>query len=209
MTAKWACSLREDLAGLVTKPGAHADLRSGLRKAPTDCTRLHKYLWRHTKGAEPRDIAVYTVAALCGAHPELVSDRRDTKGTTVGEALAQASLAPTHPISKEGAFQRLMNLARQPQPGLAAQLVSLVPALLRAGALFDVAQLADDMASWPYNRARVTRRWINDYARTMARTQAESGSGTNEAELSSQPDGSPQLPTLVTGQEPSNGPSTR
>lgn len=159
---EWATQLREHLARTVEHtPGARSAFRRGLRRSPLECSQMHRFIpsrfvpdWAL---GGPRERAVYTVASLAGAWPQLCSDR---SGRSVASALGALEGG-----AAEGSWgaRRLEQLCRSDGVDLADRLVSALGVLRARGVTFDLARLAVDLDRWDRHQARIVRQWVRDF----------------------------------------------
>jgi len=164
-THTWEDGLVAFLRTLRDDKAAMADLRTGLRRRPEEATRLHRYV----AGFVPDNLlgtaqerAVYTVAALFAAHPDLpVTDE------SIGEALRQLAAGGT--FSADGVERRIQHLVRSSDSTALCRNLVAILALLAGGPVgLSWSRLADDIDHWDRDADRVIRRWLRDFYRTPA-----------------------------------------
>ncbi|MFJ2783984.1 MULTISPECIES: type I-E CRISPR-associated protein Cse2/CasB [unclassified Streptomyces] len=109
-----------------------------------------------------------------------------TWGTSLGASLAGlttrrarssdgAGTSPaTQPDKVGGVEQRLHLLVRQDIDGVHRMLPPLVRQLGSAGIAVDYGRLLRDLLRWPHRHGEVTTRWLEDYYRTLRRSERPS-----------------------------------
>ncbi|WP_129839660.1 type I-E CRISPR-associated protein Cse2/CasB [Streptomyces sp. RFCAC02] len=102
-------------------------------------------------------------------------DVKTSWGSSLGACLAQAVTREGADQAKEaGVESRLHLLVRQDIDGLHRMLPAVVRQMSSSGVPVDYGRLLYDIAAWPYTRGRTTTRWLEDYYRTIRRSQQSS-----------------------------------
>lgn len=170
-----------------TDPGARIALRKGLGKGLDDVLPMHRVI-AHWVPAGDDDLqrAYYAVAAMIAQQPRSSFAREDDeavdsaahvtsdsrRGMSLGKAFALA-------VSAAGGQERTMRavtaeahltlLTKQNLAGLHRHLPSKIRYLCDLGAPLDWAQLIADLSIWRRSSGSVTRRWLQDFYRELAR----------------------------------------
>lgn len=197
----------ERVRSACTSSGIQQALRRGLAKPVHEVpARTHAALLReglvpdNAQGEERR--AYYAVAALIAARPraERVADtakggqdtteqppggdalhaatateQKPSWGTSLGASLAQAVIRDRSRAS--GIEARLHLLVRQEADGLHRMLPAVLRLLGSAGVPADHGRLLHDIARWTHRREETSTRWLEDYYRTLRRTEQAGHNG--------------------------------
>lgn len=146
--------------------GCRADLRTGLGRPVDSAPRVHGYLVRFTRSADPHAKAVlYTVASLIAVNLDGAIPRHSpgSLGVSIGKA---------HRIAENTREKTVHWLTRQPTGQLCRALTHTILPLRQKNADrvdIDFARLVDDATNWPTKRQSIGSRWLQDYYRTLLR----------------------------------------
>ncbi|GAB3121268.1 hypothetical protein GCM10027160_38340 [Streptomyces calidiresistens] len=196
--------VRKACAGPGTQQALRRGLAKPVHEVPA---RTHAALLRdglipdHAQGEERR--AHYAVAALIAARPRAERtadatrtgraaaeqppdntaspmaitspDRKPSWGTSLGASLAQAVIRDKSRGS--GIESRLHLLVRQETDGLHRMLPAVLRLLGSTGVPADHGRLLYDIARWTHRREEISTRWLEDYYRTLRRSEPAEHSG--------------------------------
>ncbi|QSB06526.1 type I-E CRISPR-associated protein Cse2/CasB [Natronoglycomyces albus] len=169
-----------DLA-LLKLPGPRATLKRCLgleaddRRWDRAWQHLVEYVPERADSAEERAF-VAVAAMICAQNPSARKDdldeHRPPATAKLGASMA-IGVAQHRWSSKDAALSRLILLGRQNLGGLHRLLPRTVLHLRSLGVPIAWAALVDDLAAWPRYRREITKRWIQDYHRTLHRIETE------------------------------------
>jgi CRISPR type I-E-associated protein CasB/Cse2 len=193
--------------------GTRAALRRALRHPPdsAQARNVHRivapYLPDRTEPATER--AFYAVASMIAAQPRSARDAErveidtqsaegpgddavaesggdrveDNSGKSLGRILGRATALGT--VKFDSMEKHLHLLCRQQLHGVHQHLPRLVLRLRAELVEIGWAELAVDLANWPYRRDRITKRWLQDFYRTHnAITAARKKNSDNDSDNS-------------------------
>jgi CRISPR system Cascade subunit CasB len=121
--------------------------------------------------------AVAEPAPAGDADPNLAeAARASADPRTLGASLALAVIRPgkgRRPLKADTAQKRLHLLVRQGFPGVHRHLPGVVHRIHTVGVTVDWCQLLHDLRRWDSWRDQVTKRWLQDYYRTLDNKEQE------------------------------------
>ncbi|MEU7183218.1 MULTISPECIES: type I-E CRISPR-associated protein Cse2/CasB [Streptomyces] len=113
---------------------------------------------------------------------EAAQQRRDRFGESLGSSYATAVAAgPRHGIRESAAETRLNLLSKQSTSGVHRHLPATARQLCDRNTPPDWARLLVDLRSWPHERRRVARRWLQDYHRSLNAAALETSRRADDA----------------------------
>jgi CRISPR type I-E-associated protein CasB/Cse2 len=165
-------------------PGRRAALRRGLRRRPEQAPTMHATVarWLPDSPRPAQERAFYAIAAMLAAQPpsargQISDDEEPTPATprrvSLGESLAGAVRRPGRALAEGSAEKRLHLLTRQSLDGLHQQLPGVVRHLRQLDIPVDWVALMNDLATWPRDRDRIAKRWLQDFYSTLHKTAPE------------------------------------
>lgn len=125
-----------------------------------------------TKSSPPPETGMAPATGAPQQRPQQPAGQRLSWGVSLGASLAQAAVRDRPDGTKKGGLEsRLHLLVRQDTDGLHRMLPAVLRQLGSAGVPADYGRLLYDLARWPYRREATVTRWLEDFYRTLRRTE--------------------------------------